>query len=385
MVVAKIAHRPSGGMSRVSWRVASTAAVVAAVAIGAQGVASASVARQVGERGPVAGGHHGRRGVGRDHGGTRFTGTVTALGTDAGGVGSFTISTGRGGLLHLVVDVTATTTFHERGTATPASLANVAVGDRVEVSGSLGATDTIAADVVRIVFDGVVRVTGRVSALDGASGFVLARGSDGKLSVTVDVSAATTYAEPGSVSAPAGSVPVASLPAGTASLASVVVGDRVRVLGTVGGPNVLDATSVTILPVRPVVVVGVVAGLIPTSSTGTSSGATETPGFLLSRGPRGLFELTVDVSATTTYLERGPLPGPAPVGPAPVGSVPVGSVPTGTPSSGATATSPAGTLSLSSVAVGDRVLVRGTVGGPGTLDATSVTILATRGTKRHDG
>jgi hypothetical protein len=85
----------------------------------------------------------------------------------------------------------------------------------------------------------------------------------------------------------------------------------------------------------------------------------------------------VDVSAATTYLERGRLPGPVPTGPVPTGSVPTGSVPPGT-----TAPAPPGTVSLASVAVGDTVLVRGTVAGAGTLDATSVTILPAR---RHDG
>ncbi len=386
MVVAKIVHRPRHGMAPMGRKVASFAAAATAIVVGTQGIASASAARPVGERHPVAAGHHGRRGTGREHGATGFSGTVTELGTDTAGVGSFTISTGRGGLLRLVVDVTTTTTFHERGTAAPVSLASVAVGDRVEVAGSLSATDTIAASVVRIVFDGVDEVTGTVSALDGTSGFVLTRGSDAKLSVTVDVSATTTYAERGAEPVPVDSVPVSSTttaaPSGSISLASVAVGDRVRVLGTVGGPNVLDATSVTILPVRPVVVVGVVVGLITTSSTGASSTGTETPAFLLSRGRRGLFELTVDVSAATTYLERGRLPGSVPTGSVPTGSVPTGSVPTGSVPPGTTAPAPSGTVSLASVAVGDTVLVRGTVAGAGTLDATSVTILPAR---RHDG
>lgn len=261
MVVTKNAKHPGSRWVAGRWTVVPAGVAAGVLLLGAPGIASAQGLRPAGHHGPAGKGHDGKGPAGTRHGDRSIEGTVVSLGTSTGNtaVSSFTISAGRDGLLQLAVDVTAATTYHERGATSAVSLASVAVGDRVEIQGTLGAPDTVDATSVRIVFDGTVRLAGTVSALAGSMptsigtpAFTLSWGRRGMLSVTVDVSPATTYTELGPEGRP---VPVpanqsTSTATGAVSFASLADGDRVVVRGTVGSVNTLIATSVAILPTR---------------------------------------------------------------------------------------------------------------------------------------
>lgn len=261
MVVTKNAKHPGSRWVAGRWTVVPAGVAAGVLLLGAPVIASAQGLRPAGHHGPAGKGHDGKGPAGTRHGDRSIEGTVVSLGTSTGNtaVSSFTISAGRDGLLQLAVDVTAATTYHERGATSAVSLASVAVGDRVEIQGTLGAPDTVDATSVRIVFDGTVRLAGTVSALAGSMptsigtpAFTLSWGRRGMLSVTVDVSLATTYTELGPEGRP---VPVpanqsTSTATGAVSFVSLADGDRVVVRGTVGSANTLIATSVAILPTR---------------------------------------------------------------------------------------------------------------------------------------
>ncbi|MCU1494318.1 MAG: hypothetical protein JWO62_2082 [Acidimicrobiaceae bacterium] len=147
-------------------------------------------------------------------------------------------------------------------------------------------------------------VTGIVASV-GTGTFTVNRGAS---IVTIDVSTATKYSEKGAASP---------------TVASVLVGEKVSVSGTVASPGVIDALAVRILQPRGHVFTGVVA----TVGTGT---------FTLTRGTS---VITVDVTTTTTYAEKG-------------------------------VTSP----TLVNVTAGERVSVSGFVTAPGVVDALAVRI-----------
>jgi hypothetical protein len=176
------------------------------------------------------------------------------------------------------VDVTASTTYAERDVSNP-SLADVTQGELVAVFGTLSGTTVTASEVVIWVLRaGGFRpaAAGVVAASPADNAFPITTRSSTTL--TVDVTASTTYAERG-VSSP--------------TLADVTQGELVAVFGTISGTTV-TASEVVIVPPRPnhgFATAGVV------QATPTSAGFT----VLTWNGTT----VTVDVTASTTYFERG--------------------------------------------------------------------------------
>ena len=271
-------------------------ASAAAVMLGGLGgmSASASVRHHGGDRRQGADRHQGgnharphRRAADRRD----VSGSVS--GSSASG---FTISRGAA---TIAVTVSSTTRYVERGVPN-AGLTNVQLGDRVEVRGTAVTGGGIAASVVAIQAPEQQRVSGTVAVLS-ASGFTLARGV---AQIAVSVSSTTTYSETG-VTAP--------------TFKNVLQGDTVKVTGTVNS-HVLDATSITITVPHISAVVGSVGTAGVTTAPGTSSPGTSSPGtattgssFVLER--RHGRPMTVQLSATTSYLETGATPTVASVTP----------------------------------------------------------------------
>ena len=133
--------------------------------------------------------------------------------------------------------------------------------------------------------------------------------------VTVDVTANTKFRDPGDSSP---------------GLSDVLVGDQVTVRGTQAGGGVVNATSVDVPLVTQ-------TGTVLTGTATTISSTEET--FTLAASGWKSTNVTVDVFSTTTIRERGQ-----------------------------------SSVSFSDIQGGEQVTVRGTQGGGGIIDATSVLI-----------
>src|SRR5579875_2700396 len=199
-------------------------------------------------------GHRVVRDWDRPHGDALVTleGTIASVGTS-----SFSLARGR---YTVTVDVSGATTYRDPGVTNP-SFANLAAGERVRF---------VALRVAILPFP-VAPLEGTIASV-GTSSFSLARG---RYTVTVDVSGATTYRDPG-VTNP--------------SFANLAAGERVRVVAQLSATvGTFDALRVAILPFPVVTLEGTIA------SVGTSS-------FSLARGR---YTVTVDVSGATTYRDPG--------------------------------------------------------------------------------
>lgn len=146
------------------------------------------------------------------------------------GASSFTVESG---VATITVDVASTTRYHELGVAAP-TIANVTTGERVKVLGTTGGTDLVDATSVQVLPIVVGRVVSTASLTTGSTtgSFTLGRGA---ATITVDVSAATSYLDHGT---------------SPATVANVKDGERVEVFGTVSGTNTVDASEVRVVPVR---------------------------------------------------------------------------------------------------------------------------------------
>ena len=143
----------------------------------------------------------------------RAAGTVASVGT-----GSFVLTLTAG---TLTVDVSSATVYREP-TVRSASFANVLAGEKVAVTGAQAGTGTI--DATRVMVRLAVRA-GRVASLT-TGGFTLTTAKG--VSITVNVSSSTKF------KGPKGTTPTVS------------VGDQVRVIGTAGGPDTVNAVSVMV-------------------------------------------------------------------------------------------------------------------------------------------
>jgi hypothetical protein len=229
----------------------------------------------------------------------------------------------------LTVDVTTSTAYVDPATTSP-SFADVCVGDHAGVAGS-DSDGTIAASEVYVATP-VSRAEGTVSAVDGstaagtcgvaaaAGSFVIGTAStqpaadksgghgsgwsgwgDGGSSspVTVDVTAATTFVEPGNSSA---------------SFADVCVGSQVGAAGTSSSSGVLSAASVYVQPSRAFGIVTSVNGTTTAGTCGTAGGTGtfivlqggDAHGWLPDDGQGGsATPVTVDVTSSTTFYTPG--------------------------------------------------------------------------------
>jgi hypothetical protein len=157
----------------------------------------------------------------------RVAGTVAAVGTD-----SFTLTVtphshhGTSTSTTVTVNVSGTTSYREPTVKSP-TFADVLVGEKVAAKGTWASAGTL--DATR-VFIPLAVDSGRVASLTtGGFTIMTAKG----VTVTVNVSATTKFREEG-VAAP--------------TLANVAVGNQVRVIGTQGGTNTVNAISVLINP-----------------------------------------------------------------------------------------------------------------------------------------
>lgn len=198
-------------------------------------------------------------------------GTVTAV-----AAGGFTLQRG---VTTIAVSVGANTTYHERGVDN-ASLANVAVGDRVVVAGTAQpAGGGIAARRVAIVSSTTRTLEGTVTSLTTAvSTSTGASASTGSFTMThgigtvqVAVAATTVFTETGLTGV---------------TFATLQSGDHVRVTGTVAN-GTFTAATVAIAAPHLYSVVGTVS-------------ATAAGGFTLAVGDH--HSVSVAVSAATKYL-----------------------------------------------------------------------------------
>ncbi len=204
----------------------------------------------------------------------------------------------------ITVNLSSNTTYTEPGFS-PAALTDLRVGDRVLVSGTQDGTNMVNATSVYLppaVEPGTVAST---------SPFTITAGDP--TTVTINLSAGTTYREPG-FSSP--------------SLTNIVTGDRVVVFGTQDGTNTVNATSVDLPRAMEF---GTVA-TAPASATATS--------FTITTAGRTSATVTVNVSGTTTYRDPG-------------------------------VSSPG----LVDIVANGHVLVIGTQGGASTVNATSLLVL----------
>ena len=166
--------------------------------------------------------HHGH-GLG---GGPVAAGTVASVPAD----NAFTITTHAG--TTLTVDVTTSTTYVERGVSSP-SLADVTQGALVALFGTISGTTVSATEVsiwVPKVASNQPVAAGTVASVPADNAFTIT--THAGTTLTVDVTASTTYVERG-VSSP--------------SLADVTQGALVALFGTISGTTV-SATEVSIAP-----------------------------------------------------------------------------------------------------------------------------------------
>jgi hypothetical protein len=237
--------------------------------------------------------------------------------------GSFTLTTRKG--VTWTVHLTGSTTYTERGAISP-SYVNVAVGDQVVVYGTSTGTDSVGATAVAIMQRPVVVGTVATAPATPTGSFTVSAWKS--QTVTVDLTASTTYTEVG-VTSP--------------GWVNVAVGDLVVVYGTSTGTGTFTATSVVIIQ-RPVVA-GTVA-TAPASGTGSftvSARQSQTWTVPKDQPPAVPKDQTwtVDLSGSTVYREWG-------------------------------VSSPG----YANVVVGDQVAVFGTSTGSNTVKATLVVIFA---------
>jgi hypothetical protein len=231
---------------------------------------------------PVQHGHHGDhkgnpgrdRLPGRDHDGRSVNGTVTAILSGS----EFTLVT-RGDVT-IDVNVSNSTKYTEPGLpkGTVVGFGNIAVGDRVQATGSQPAAGTLDATSVKIPGAYVVGTVQSVTSTEITLSPGRSTLTSTSVTIVADVSASTVFREPG-VSSP--------------SISDVLPGDVVKIFGTqkgvvAGSPTTLqiDATLVFIPLVSHV---GVISNL------GTS-------GFTLTSGAS---TITVEVTSATRYEVRG--------------------------------------------------------------------------------
>ena len=199
-----------------------------------------------------------------------------------------------------------------RGAARTGAARRLAMGASVCAASALGAValgaGPASAATARRVVVGTVGTVGT----PGASSFTV---ESGVATITVDVASTTRYHDLG---------------VATPTIANVTTGERVKVLGTTGGTDLVDATSVQVLPI-------VVGRVVSTASLTTGS---TTGSFTLGRGAA---TITVDVSSTTKYLDHGASPA-----------------------------------TVANVKDGERVEVFGTVSGTNTVDASEVRVVPAR-------
>ena len=285
---------------------------------------------QPGRVAPWWGGLHFRHGYGGTLIGTVLSAPVasTTLTTTASTVpvtASFTITPTGWQSATVTVDVTANTKFRDPGDSSP-GLSDVLVGDQVRVRGLNAGTDTVDAFSVQVplVFQtGTVLTMTATTTAPPTGTFTLATIGPKSLAiigpkstdVSVNVLTTTKFREPG-VSSP--------------GLSDVLVGDQVTVRGTQAGGGVVNATSVDVPLVTQ-------TGTVLTGTATTISSTEET--FTLAASGWKSTNVTVDVFSTTTIRERGQ-----------------------------------SSVSFSDIQGGDQVTVRGTQGGGGIIDATSVLI-----------
>ncbi len=373
----------------------SASVLACALGVGLAGSAAASVRAPAAQRasGHDHGGGHGPGSGHEGHGSLWLegvAGNVTATSGSSGSTGgTFTIAKGT---VTFTVTYTSTTRIEERhGDATESS-PSLQNGDLVVVQGSLTGTDAVTATSIRIVagpgvpvvFSGTVSSIGSGSTTGGTSScttspssnetFTVSRGENGLVQITVTSTPTTTYelvGEPGfaigaigtagvsSTSTDSSTSTAGSSATGNASFCDLAVGDRVVVRGSVTGADALTATSVEIRATGGTLAVGVITAITPPSS---GSGTTTTGSFTLRRGgPRSLSQETVEVTSTTTYADLGPWP-------------PVTSSSSSSGSTSGSTTTP-GSLGFATLAVGDRVAVRGAESAPGTITASLVVLL----------
>jgi hypothetical protein len=222
------------------------------------------------------------------------TGAASACGV-RGTSGSFTVPSGQA---NFTVSVTPATVFQERGQHEP-SFADVCVGDKVRVAGPISPAGVVAASQVTVIPTPPEHVAGTVTTVDGSSsvGACGVRGTSGSFTVpshgalfTVDVTTSTTFKERG---------------VGSASFSDVCVGAKVRAVGPISPEsNTVAALGVVVIPPRPQHVTGIVS-LVGGSTAAGSCGMARTSGQF--SVPWHGQVLTVDVSASTPFAERGVL------------------------------------------------------------------------------
>ena len=201
-----------------------------------------------------------------------------------------------------------------RGTSTLRGAARAGAARRLAMGASVCTASALGAVALGAGFAGPAsaatarRVVVGTVGTPGASSFTV---ESGVATITVDVVSTTRYHDLG-VAAP--------------TFANVTTGEHVRVLGTMGGSDLVDATSVQVLPI-------VVGKVVSTASLTTGS-------FTLGRGAA---TITVDVSSTTTYLDHGASPA-----------------------------------TVANVTDGERVEVFGTVSGTNTVEASVVRAVPAR-------
>ena len=192
---------------------------------------------------------------------------------------TFTVKT-RGGVLE-TVNVSDPTTYDERGVSSP-SVTNVAAGDLVAAFGTTsGTTVTASLVVIHTRFRHGVAAAGIVQTAPvgtNADNTFTIEGRGGVVE-TVNVSASTDYYERGVTGA---------------SIGDVASGDRVGVFGTVSG-STLTASAVWISSPPPTTGTFATAGTVQSTPVDDS--------FVIETCSHT--QVTVDVTGTTTYEERG--------------------------------------------------------------------------------
>lgn len=193
-------------------RVAASAIISVALAVGSAGVAFAD--------GPYHGrAHDGHTNEGRHLG---ISGVVRAIGTTD--PMTITVQGRDGGAL--VTYPTSTTTSYFLDEA-PASAAALAVGDRVKLQLSNTTPETVLKVSIKVPsFEGTVLALTSTTAPTTLS----ITGHDGSPSRTVDVTASTTFMEGGA----------------PATLANILVGSEIRAIGTTDTTGVLTASTIVI-------------------------------------------------------------------------------------------------------------------------------------------
>jgi hypothetical protein len=317
------------------------------------------------------------------------------------------------------VNVSTSTDLVEPGVS-PASWADIAVGDKVVVVGMADATGTVDASAVIVP---LAQETGTITTAPGttaptsftivsAAGAPVASAAVGGApasttgsTVTVNVSTATKLREPGQAGA---------------GLGAFLVGDRVTVMGTQDGPGVVDALSVLLPAVQEE---GTVATLPSSTTAPTSFTVTVDGRGPLNRGIAGPVQasqgqggqgqggqgqggnggadgtqtVTVNVTSATVFPQPGQARGQGGQGGQGQGQGGQGQggqgqggqgqggqgQGQGSQNTGSQNTGSQNTGSLADLAVGDEVIVMGTQGGQGIIDATAVVIVPQGEGHRH--